>query len=378
VIRAERSLTPAQRQIPTFDKIFIHKTGIELMNSITKQFKVFVASPGDVSNERNVIPKVVAEINLIISAIAPEKGILLDLIRWETHVHPGLGADAQDVVNQQLPDYDIFIGIMWKRFGTPTSRAGSGTEEEYLRAYEKWKQDNKFPVLFYFSQKEIMIPNSSAELEQLQKVVKFKEDLINKGLIWEYNNPEEFGDILRPHLVMTLSKLLSDNNAMPANNQSVEKAITHSDMSLIRNRVTALKSEYEKLRETSPASNTRTTKMSVVESKMRAMALDIIPLLPELTESPSAGDRLAAIAALKEIPVRDYLNWLANRVGQAESSFVGFNASLALLNAVRRLDGQSVLSAIQKAIENLDNSPYKDPNQVKVLNDAFKKAKENI
>ncbi|MGN6265024.1 MAG: DUF4062 domain-containing protein [Ginsengibacter sp.] len=348
------------------------------MNSITKQFKVFVASPGDVSIERNVIPKVVAEINLIISAIAPEKGILLDLIRWETHVHPGLGADAQDVVNQQLPDYDIFIGIMWKRFGTPTSRAGSGTEEEYLRAYEKWKQDNKFPVLFYFSQKEIMIPNSSAELEQLQKVVKFKEDLINKGLIWEYNNPEEFGDILRPHLVMTLSKLLNDKDAIAANNQSVEKAITHSDMSLIRNRVTALKSEYEKLRETSPASNTRTTKMSVVESKMRAMALDIIPLLPELTESPSAGDRLAAIAALKEIPVRDYLNWLANRVGQAESSFVGFNASLALLNAVRRLDGQSVLSAIQKAIENLDNSPYKDPNQVKVLNDAFKKAKENI
>lgn len=378
MIRTERSLTPAQRQIPTFDKIFTHKTGIELMNSITKQFKVFVASPGDVSTERNVIPKVVAEINLIISAIAPEKGILLDLIRWETHVHPGLGADAQDVVNQQLPDYDIFIGIMWKRFGTPTSRAGSGTEEEYLRAYEKWKQDNKFPVLFYFSQKEIMIPNSSAELEQLQKVVKFKEDLINKGLIWEYNNPEEFGDILRPHLVMTLSKLLSDNNAMPSNNQSVEKAITHSDMSLIRNRVTALKSEYEKLRETSPASNTRTTKMSVVESKMRVMALDIIPLLPELTGSPSAGDRLAAIAALKEIPVRDYLNWLANRVGQAESSFVGFNASLALLNAVRRLDGQSVLSAIQKAIENLDNSPYKDPNQVKVLNDAFKKAKENI
>ena len=337
------------------------------MNNITKQFKVFVASPGDVLTERNIIPKVIAEINLIISAIAPEKGVLLDLIRWETHVHPGLGVDAQDVVNQQLPDYDIFIGIMWKRFGTPTSRAGSGTEEEYLRAFEKWKKDSKFPVLFYFSQKNITIPNSSAELEQLQKLVKFKEDLSNRGLIWEYDNPEGFGDILRPHLVMTLSKLLNGNKANQINNQAVDKILTNSDMSLVRNRITELRYDYEKLRETMPAGDSRTTKMSVVESKMRAMALDIIPLLPELTESASAGDRLAAIAGLKEIPTRDYLNWLANRVGQAESSFVGFHASLALLNAVQRLEGQSILSSIQKAIDNLNNSSYKDPNQITAI-----------
>ncbi len=59
------------------------------MDKLIKRFKVFVASPGDVSLERNIIPKVIAEINLIISAIAPEKGILLDLIRWETHFIPG-------------------------------------------------------------------------------------------------------------------------------------------------------------------------------------------------------------------------------------------------------------------------------------------------
>jgi hypothetical protein len=347
------------------------------MNNIRKQFKVFVASPGDVSTEREIIPKVIAEINLIISAIAPEKGVLLDLIRWETHVHPGLGIDAQDVVNQQLPDYDIFIGIMWKRFGTPTSRAGSGTEEEYLRAFEKWKKDNKFPVLFYFSQKNITIPNTSAELEQLHKLVKFKEDLLNRGLIWEYNNPDEFGDILRPHLVMTLSKLLNDDKATKSTNQPIDKILTNSDMSLVRNRITELRYQYEKLRETMPASDSRTMKMSVVESKMRAMALDIIPLLPELTESESAGDRLAAIAGLKEIPDKDYLNWLANRVGQSESSFLGFHASLALLNGVQRLEGQSIRSSVQKAIDNLNNSSYKDPNQIKVLNDALKKVKSN-
>jgi len=29
-----------------------------------------------------------------------------------------MGRDAQDVVNQQIGEYDIFVGIIWKRMGT--------------------------------------------------------------------------------------------------------------------------------------------------------------------------------------------------------------------------------------------------------------------
>ena len=43
----------------------------------------------------------------------------------------GLGIDAQDVINRQLGEYDIFLGIMNTRFGSPTHRADSGTEEEF-------------------------------------------------------------------------------------------------------------------------------------------------------------------------------------------------------------------------------------------------------
>ncbi|PYL26201.1 MAG: hypothetical protein DMF37_02915 [Verrucomicrobia bacterium] len=45
-----------------------------------------------------------------------------------------MGADAQDVINHQLAEYDIFLGIMSCRFGSPTKRAHSGTEEEFNRA----------------------------------------------------------------------------------------------------------------------------------------------------------------------------------------------------------------------------------------------------
>ena len=155
------------------------------METDFKKIVVFVASPGDVSTERSQIPKVIQEINLIISAIAPEKKIVLDLIRWEMNVYPDMAADAQDVINQQLPDYDIFVGIMWKRFGTPTLRADSGTEEEFEKAYSKWKGDNKFPVLFYFCQNPSAPPRNIEEMEQLKKVIEFKESLSNKGLIWD-------------------------------------------------------------------------------------------------------------------------------------------------------------------------------------------------
>jgi Domain of unknown function (DUF4062) len=109
-------------------------------------------------SERNQLSKVVNELNLTISAIAPEKGVVLELVRWETNAAPGLGADPQKVVNEQIGDYDIFVGMMWKRMGTPTTTAQSGTEEEFQRAYEKWEQDKSFPVLFYFCQQSFPPP----------------------------------------------------------------------------------------------------------------------------------------------------------------------------------------------------------------------------
>ncbi len=96
---------------------------------------VFVASPGDVSDEREKLEEIINNLNI---AWSKEQGVRFDLVKFETHSWPGFGEDAQAVINEQIPnDYDIFIGIMWNRFGTPTNRAGSGTEEEFLRAKKR-------------------------------------------------------------------------------------------------------------------------------------------------------------------------------------------------------------------------------------------------
>jgi hypothetical protein len=97
-----------------------------------KVITIFVASPNDVVDERTKLEEVINELNITWSR---NIGLRFDLVRWETHAFPGIGDDPQDVINEQIPDdYDIFIGIMWCRFGTPTGRAGSGTAEEFQRA----------------------------------------------------------------------------------------------------------------------------------------------------------------------------------------------------------------------------------------------------
>ena len=97
--------------------------------------QVFVASPSDITDERTLLADVVAEFN---KTWGNRNGVTLELLRWETDSRPGFGADAQEVINNQIGDeYDIFIGIMWGRFGSGTKRAESGTEEEFNRAYAR-------------------------------------------------------------------------------------------------------------------------------------------------------------------------------------------------------------------------------------------------
>ncbi len=58
------------------------------------------------------------------------KDFVLFLFDGEKDVYPSVAEYGQQVINQQVEGkYDLFVGIMKGRFGTPTPQAGSGTEE---------------------------------------------------------------------------------------------------------------------------------------------------------------------------------------------------------------------------------------------------------
>ncbi|MDP3480128.1 MAG: DUF4062 domain-containing protein [Desulfoprunum sp.] len=191
---------------------------------------VFVASPGDVEAERGKLEDVIRELNVTWSR---ELGVRLDLVRWETHAYPGMGADAQDVINAQIPDdYDLFVGIMWCRYGTPTGRAGSGTVEEFDRAKARYDSDaDAVQLMIYF--KDEAIPPSRLDPEQLTKVNAFRDSLGDDGgLYWQFNGIEQFEKLIRLHLtrqVQAWKKRTDNTDAVDADVEKQALALREND-----------------------------------------------------------------------------------------------------------------------------------------------------
>ena len=258
--------------------------------------------------------------------------------------------------------------------GTPTTAALSGTEEEFQRAYEKWRKNKSFPVLFYFCQQSFPPPRAIEEVEQLGKVVAFRNELSNKGLIADYANHESFADVVRPHLLLVLGKMLSSEGTSTQAAELAREVTGDAAISAVQFEIFAVAGQYEGTRRAMLPVAARTREMGIIASKMRSLALPAYPLLADLARSESAGKRLAAISILEAIPTLSYLPWLAERVA-SEKPFVAYHATVALLNAARNL-GASHSNEVQRAIEaawdNLNRLTWKDPNQVTVLENAEK------
>ena len=165
------------------------------------EIQVFLASPSDLSTERTIVADIIAELN---RTIAPELGILMRLVRWEDMV-PSIEWRAQDVVfNQGGVDVsDIFVGILWNRFGTATGRADSGTMEEFDLAYVAWQQHQRPRIMFYFCQRPSNLVRKD-ELEQKLRVLSFKEGLAKRGIYREFSSAEDFEEALRQDITKHL------------------------------------------------------------------------------------------------------------------------------------------------------------------------------
>ena len=330
------------------------------MQAHFRKIRIFVASPSDVQSEREQLARVINELNLTITAIAPEKRVLLELVRWETHTAPSLGSDPQDVVNRQIGEYDIFVGVLWKRMGTPTAVAKSGTEEEFNRAYGLWEQDRTFPVLLYFCQQPFPPPRLRDEVDQLGKVVEFRTKVSAMGLVADYADHSQFSDVIRPHLLLVIGKMLAPSQSPTELASQLAQQRENAETFGVRQQIAALAEEYRVVRSTMDAGDTRTRKMETIASRMRSLALAAHTLVPELATSSSPGYRLAAVTMLQAVPKPEFLTWLAQRLG-VEKPFIGYHAAMALLSSVRalrRTHAEDLRAALALAKEQF-NSTYR-------------------
>jgi len=298
--------------------------------------RVFLASPGDLVEEREALARLVRDINDVLAFLAPESRLSIELVRYETHAYPDIG-QAQEVINRQIPiDYDIFIGVMWRRCGTKTAHSPSGTIEEFRRAVDKRRTGQLPRIMFYFCEQLIPIPDT-AELEQLKEVVAFREELAKIGFTETYPSHQDFAEHVRGGLLRAIRDILHEESRGPEPTAAALAPPTVDSGE--RAEMLALAAEYEEIRRKEQASGDRTRHMTAVFSRMKAKAAAVRGLVDEFQTSTSPGVRLAAIAILQLFPDARHLDWLAERLDnpKVERPFVGYHAAVALLEAARAL-----------------------------------------
>ena len=108
--------------------------------------RIFVASPSNMSAERAKILSA-AE---VLRPLADNLQIALKVVDWRAVV-PDMGRSEKIILDQLKPtSWDVFVGILWHRFGTPSGKEfQSGTEEEFSVAYRLWKRHGKPRIMMY-------------------------------------------------------------------------------------------------------------------------------------------------------------------------------------------------------------------------------------
>jgi len=155
---------------------------------------VFVSCPDNLGTERDIVKSVVPELNQVLDQ---SHGVVLNVLNW-ADLLPGVGSEGQDVINSQVDGtYDIYLGILGARFGDPTRTAGSGTEEEFDHAYQRYVSDPaNVRILFYFKD-GLEHGVLKLDVDQLRKVPEFRAKLKKGGVLYaQFGNS---GRILKAH-----------------------------------------------------------------------------------------------------------------------------------------------------------------------------------
>jgi len=140
-------------------------------------YRIFIASPGGLRDERKAFRKTIYEYN---ETDAIQRGVLFVPTGWEDTL-AGAGR-PQGIINQDLKSCDYFVLLVWDRWGTPPDVTGaarytSGTEEEFHVAEQCLNDPNEpllqMAILFKAVPDERLIDPG----EQLKKVLSFSNQL---------------------------------------------------------------------------------------------------------------------------------------------------------------------------------------------------------
>jgi hypothetical protein len=179
------------------------------MGLVTPVIPVFIASPSDVAKEREITE---AAVHALAPRLARLFGVTVVPLRWEQFApissfdatHPQVG------ILRRIEPFSIFVGIVWKRYGTPVSGSDhSGTEMEFEHALH---HRDRISILSYFREAPGRLPKEKKARAQRKKVEKLKRRFHEEGVNWSsYATPDDFehrifGDLMEAALRLILSE----------------------------------------------------------------------------------------------------------------------------------------------------------------------------
>ena len=160
--------------------------------------RVFLASPSDLEDERKATKEMVDRLNLTIR----ESGWTVELLGWEDRL-PGFGR-PQAQINADVDACDLFLGVLYRRWGSPSGEFKSGFEEEFERAIGRRKRSESPEIWIYFKRVE----DASDPGEQLQQVLVFRKKLEQRRelLFKEFDDTSEWAMVCHDALLSYVLK----------------------------------------------------------------------------------------------------------------------------------------------------------------------------
>lgn len=185
------------------------------------QYNILLSCPSDIKEELEVVNETIVNFNRL---FGEANKIDLKVKHWSTDVYPESGGRPQELINDQIvKESDAAIAVFWTRFGTPTEKYGSGTEEEIEELIQMGKQ-----VFVYFSNRS-MSP-SDFNHKELERVEEFKRKYQDKGIYCVYNNIDEFKKLLTNHVSMYFMNIVSEDVDLQENKiDGIELKSVHHD-----------------------------------------------------------------------------------------------------------------------------------------------------
>ena len=105
-----------------------------------------------------------------------------------------------DRIREALGGYDIYVGLIWLRMGTPTGDWRSGTEAELRYALDAYKNTGRPELLFY-------VKNARKGQERQPGVDDLIRELRGGGLPQNFRSKSDLRPMLLEHLAEKIRRL---------------------------------------------------------------------------------------------------------------------------------------------------------------------------